>query len=268
MVDLSRVAVPDILETFTYGEIKSEVEAHLKTIFDVTFLESDSVRLVVEALIYREALLRARVNGALKAAFVPSATGNDLDNLAVAYGIARLENETDTAFRNRILMSLDRPSTAGAAGAYRYYATSADARVKEVLVTSPAPGEVLVTYYAEDDDAELRDKVEAILNADDVRPLTDIVTVAPAERMIADIVLAVELFLQSDQTRVKNEILAEFAAFQPPIGEDLPLSKIIAMAHRQGVYRVGCNLTSDIIVSDLQVVYINSLEINFAEAAL
>lgn len=267
MIDINDIAVPAIIEELSYEAIKADVMGHLGGIIDATLLESDAVMLAVEALIYREMLLRARINAALRACFLPTATGGDLDNIAVSYGVERLDGETDGAFRSRILMSLDRFSTAGSRGSYIYHTMSADARVLEAVVTSPEPGSVLVTYYAKEDDALLRQKIEDALSADTVRPLTDVVSVQSAARVIVALELEVELWLLSDEERVKSEILVAFGGLSVRIGEDLPLSRILSTAHVNGVYRVSANV-GDVVVDDNEIAHIESVSITCVEAIL
>jgi len=268
MIDIAKVAVPNIIEEIEYQRLKADVQGYLRSIFNenLEFLESDSVMLIVEALLYREMLLRARINQAMRAAFLPTAKGADLDNLAVNYGVSRLEGEDDEAFRKRILMSLDRFSTAGSKGTYIYQTMSVDGAIKDVRIFEGEPGHVDVVYFAHPDSEELRDRILAHLSSDTVRPLTDIVSVRPAIRKEVDIVLNVYLYQMADEERVKNEILESFSKMSFRIGEDLPKAKIIAAAMIEGVFDAKCNI-DDVLCLDNEIIVLTSITINF-EAVL
>jgi len=267
MIDVNTIPVPSIIEELDYQTIKTDCINHLKTILPVEFIESDQVLLVVEALIYREMLLRARINASLKALFLPTSTGNNLDNLAVSYGITRLALESDDAFRNRILLSLDRFSTAGSAGTYIYQTMSVSSDIKDVKIFEGLPGVVEVVYYAWNDSEELKTAIIEHLNKDTIRPLTDVVVVNPATRKNIALILTVEVLRLSDEMRVKNEILSAFGEINLGIGEDLPLSRIIKTAFVNGVFRVGANV-EDINADTHEVIILSSITINCTEAVL
>ena len=139
----------------------------------------------MQVVAYREMLLRARINEAAKANMLAYATKGDLDNLAAFFGVERLEDETDERLRKRTQLALEGFSTAGPVGAYIFHSLSASNEVKSVSVKSPNPGEVLVTILSNVGDGtvgqELIDTVLAKLNEDDIRPLTDLVSVQGAE---------------------------------------------------------------------------------------
>ena len=138
----------------------------------------------MQVVAYREMLLRARINEAAKANMLAFANSSDLDNLAAFFGVERLTDETDERLRERNQLALEGFSTAGPIGSYIFHALSASNEVKSVSATSPNPGEVLVTILSNIGDGtvgqELIDAVSAKLNEDDIRPLTDQVTVQGA----------------------------------------------------------------------------------------
>lgn len=129
--------------------------------YDTTGLETDPLVIAFsEGGAYQEIKFRTRVNEAVKALSLATATGTDLDHIAATYaGIARLtytnaagdqpENsqwddtnsqwvEDDDTFRNRILLAYEAFSTGGPEGAYRYFALQLDgtADVSDVAVYS------------------------------------------------------------------------------------------------------------------------------------
>lgn len=87
--------------------------------------------------------------------------------------------EEDDDYRERIRLRLSSFSTAGSANAYRYWALSADNDVADAFIVSPSANVIyvyIVTTAGALPDADLIAAVQAVVNADDVRPLGDTVT--------------------------------------------------------------------------------------------
>lgn len=91
----------------------------------------------------------------------------------------------DNRFRERIRIAPATLSVAGPETAYEYWAMTADADIIDVAVVSPDP--CIVHIYAlmrggEIPDENTLQKIEEICSAEDVRPMTDIVTaIAPTQ---------------------------------------------------------------------------------------
>ncbi|QHA88010.1 baseplate assembly protein [Serratia rhizosphaerae] len=98
--------------------------------------------------------------------------------------------EGDDAFRLRIRLSWYARNTAGSIQAYEYFALSADGAVRDAKAYGPqedkaiSPGHVEVYVLSNDGSGvpgqALLDTVDAALNADFIRPLTDYVVVKAA----------------------------------------------------------------------------------------
>lgn len=93
--------------------------------------------------------------------------------------------EGDEKLRERIRLAPATLSTAGPESAYRYFALSADPEIIDVAIDSPEANIIniypLMTGGAVPDQDTL-DKVEAVCSADNVRPMTDLVTaIAPTQ---------------------------------------------------------------------------------------
>lgn len=107
-------------------------------------------------------------------AFVASVT-----NITVSEGGA--ERELDEPYRSRIQEAPESFSCAGSEGAYRFWAMSASALIKDVAVLSLVPGTVNIYPLldgGELPDTEILDEVDTVLSAKTVRPLTDNVVVS------------------------------------------------------------------------------------------
>jgi phage-related baseplate assembly protein len=160
-------------------------------------------------------------------------------------------DEGDDRYRERIRLSAARFSTAGPIRSYEYWALSADPDIETVAVITPAPGEVTLipvmrggTMPTQD----VLDKVLAVCNADDVRPMTDFVRVsAPTPVMydidihyyttIADEAACVET-IEGEGDAIGHYIAAQSAAMGLDINPDLLRKYLLAPAKGTGALRV------------------------------
>lgn len=273
-VNLAELQPPGVVETLSFEAILSSMLSDLQA-RDSTFtalVESDPAYKILEVAAYREFLLRQRVNDAARAVMLAFASGTDLDQIGANYSVQRLlispgnaeavppvppTYESDTDFRTRIQLSTDGYTTAGSEGSYIFHGLSADADVKDIQAISPTPGEVTVYVLSRTGSGaaspELVDTVATALNAEQVRPMTDQVTVMSAS--IVPYTITAELVLQPgpDSAVVYEEAMAAVSAYahaQARIGYDVTLSGIYAALHRSGVQRVNLsapltNLTID-----------------------
>jgi len=176
-------------------------------------------------------------------------------------------NESDDRYRVRIIASNDRYSTAGSVEAYKYHALSADSRIDDITVLSEKALEVNIYISSFSGvDALMIDRVYEACSARYVRPLNDKVIVSPAETIIDEITVEVELFDMLSQGDIDTNIRASFSnSFF--IGQDFVRSDLIRKCHINGVYRVTTDF-SDVIISEKQIFEISALNINFKEAVL
>lgn len=273
-VDLSRLAAPDAVETLDFETVLAEMLADLRS-RDPAFsalLESDPAYKVLEAAAYRETLIRQRVNEAVKAVMLAYAAGADLDHIAARYDVERLliqaanDNtipptpavyEDDESLRRRVQLSFEGFSTAGPEGAYIFHALGADADVLDASAYSPTPGVVEVAVLSRigsgTASSELLDAVEAILSADDVRPLTDNVTVKSATVNEYTVAATITTFQGPDAAVViqaAQNAVAAFVAKNHRLGRDVTLSGIYAALHQEGVQNVTLTSPAASIVND------------------
>ena len=265
-VDLSQLAAPAVVEELSFEAIRDQMLADLvaRSPDFSAMVESDPAYKVLEVAAYREMLMRQRVNDAARAVMLPYANGTDLDNIAANFGVARLlitpadetttpptaaVYESDAEFRFRVTLSLEGYTTAGSAGSYVFHALSASGDVKDVAAVSPEPGEVVVYVLSRTDSgaasAALLSTVEAALNAEKVRPMTDHVTVQSAT--IVNYTVAAELVIYpGPDTEVvlaaARSAVEAYTAQQHRLGYDVTLSGIYSALHQPGVKRV--NLTT------------------------
>ena len=198
-VNLSQLPAPAVIEVLDFEAMFDESLTALQAL-DPTFdalLPSDPAFKILEVCTYLRLLDRQRVNDAARGVMLAYAGGSDLDHLAAIFCVVRQvldpgkpqegippRYESDEDFRRRIQLGPEGFSVAGPEGAYVFHALSADPRALDASATSPDPGEVVVSVLSREADGTasqgLLDIVEAKLSADDVRPLTDHVSVKSA----------------------------------------------------------------------------------------
>lgn len=148
--DVAALPVPDVVETLDYEAIVSAIKTDYLTRYPAltAALESEPVVKLIEAVAYRELILRQRVNDAVQAVFASTAKGSDLDTLAAMQGVIRAVvkeatanepavMETDAQLLNRYLLSFSRYG-AGSRGALAYHAYSAVPDLTDAAVIGPA----------------------------------------------------------------------------------------------------------------------------------
>ena len=260
-IDLSQVPAPSIVEPLDYESILAAMVADLVA-RDPAFtamVESDPAYKILEVAAYREWQLRPRVDDAGRQGLLAYPIGSTPDPPAALFGVQRLTIdpgdpnaippvaptlESDTDLRRRVQLSLEGLSTAGPVGAYIFHALTVPT-IADASVESPDPGEVVVTVLAREGDGtptvgDLAD-VTAALNAEDVRPLTDQVTVQAATILPYTIEATIYTYDGPDPATViaAAQTAAEaYATNNRRLGRDITLSGIYAALHQSGVQRV------------------------------
>lgn len=266
VINLSALAVPDAIVVPDAADIFTRWLARLRELdpeFDA-LVESDPAYKQGEINAYQLTLAFQRVNDAVRAVFLASARGADLDQIGAGFNVSRLVinpgdpdavppvdpvYEDDDAFRERIQLSWAQLNTAGARNAYRFHAKSADNDVLDADAYGPEthnrPGEVDVYVLSRTGNGEaspgLTEKVMNKLSADEVRPLTDYVSVKSAT--IVSYAVTAELDIPDGpdaQTVLEHAIstLTSYTQLSHRINGLVPLSAIYAALQQPGVSRV------------------------------
>jgi phage-related baseplate assembly protein len=257
-IDLSRLPPPDAVEVLNFETLLAANRAILleaaPELAPVLALESEPAVKVLETMTYVPAL----------------ATGADLDQLGVIVGIQRLvidpgspEDgvapilEDDEAFRRRFTLAPEGFSVAGPAGAYEFHALSADGAVLDASATSPTPGEVVVTVLSRTGNGTAAPGLLAIVedrvSAEDIRPLTDHVTVQSATIKPYEIRATIWTYAGPDTSVVMNAVQASAEAFAETnhrLGRDVNLSGVYAALTTTGVMRVDLEEPAANIICD------------------
>ena len=268
-IDLTQLPAPSVVEVLDFESILSTRKAHLVSLLPeaqraavtaLLALESEPATKLLEENAYQETILRNRVNDAGKAVMLAFALDGDLDQLGANVNVARLVitpanpsalppvaavMEDNDAYRLRIQEAPDGLSVAGPKASYEFHARSSDGRVKDASATSPAPAHVTVTVLANDAtgiaSADLLAAVARALNAEEVRPLGDRLSVQAAQ--VIDYQIEATLYIgvgpevpilldaaQANAVRVSQP--------RRPLGHSIYRSACSAAVHVEGVRKV------------------------------
>lgn len=213
--------------------------------------------------------------------------------------------ESDDDYRDRITLAPASFSVAGPADAYVYHARSASGDVLDASATSPEPedikalvasvlvangatqalqeamtaaleaaawpGDVSVAVLSRNGDGTapqaLLDTVAATVSADNVRPLTDHVTVQSAEIIPFDIEATLYTFAGPDADialSASRTSLDAYLASSRRLGRDITLSGIYAALQVAGIQNVKlASPTATIVVGDTQAAYCRTITLNY-----
>ncbi|WP_353274074.1 baseplate J/gp47 family protein [Wolbachia endosymbiont (group A) of Ennomos erosarius] len=230
---------PNIIEPLNFEEIFSRMKEELVKSF-TALVESDPAIKILEVAAWRELLLRERINEAVKSNLLKFATGEDLDDLAEFYGVERQKEEDDERFRKRIKAKIIGSSTCGSKEYYRYHALSADRRVKDALVESPIPGKVQISILSTQLSTlpeELLEIVKKQVTRDDIRVLTDTITVIGCNITEIDIHSRMSISPVISEKEIKKQFIKKFEVSKR-LGWNVTRSWIIANIFVEGVENV------------------------------
>ena len=285
-IDLTRLQPPDAVETLDFEAIHQGMLADLRRLMPEfsALTEADPAYKIIEVAAYREMILRARINAATRATMLAYARGTDLDQIAGNYAVTRLVRdpgnpntipptplvyETDDELRERVTLSLEGYSTAGARGAYEFHALSASGDVLDVGVRNLQPGTVGVSVLSRTGNgapsAETLRAVQDALNAEDVRPLCDTVQVTGARvaEYRIEAVLTVYPGAGADEVQALATAAAQgYAQAQRRLGRDVTRSGIFAALHGAGVQNVRLvQPAQDVVIGWDQAAYCTAVAV-------
>lgn len=300
LIDLSKVPVPDIIQSLnfeqTYAELKALLTSLAPELAESLTFESDPLARLLQVFAYREMHLKAQVNDATRANILASATGNDLVALGSRYNIEPLVikpanpsanpptpeiRESDDSLRRRIQMAFDGLNTAGSIDAYIFFALNADGQIADANAESPEPCQITLTILSHENDGtpslDTLVKVRQFfgLTADGtsqaaipskVRPQGDRLTVQPAQIINYEVVA--QLYIQPGPDAqvvlsAANAELAKYIAAQRRLGANITRSAIHRALHQPGVSNVLISLpATDIIITPNQAAHCTATNIS------
>lgn len=261
-----------------HGGVTIPAGTRIASIDGQIIFQTDNETEVIAGVNVAEAPASAQDAGSDANGLPPGGLINILDPQAFIASAANItttaggsDEETDGQLRERIKIAPSAFSTAGPDDAYIFHAKSASALIADVAVTNPAPGSVAVypmIFGGGDTPAEVLWLVEDILNDEQVRPLTDTVTVLSPTTLFYSIAVDLTLYESAVQSATVTAVTANLDTFKDDkggsLGNDIMVSQIIAQCTKEaGVYDVSVTLpASDIIVADNEVAICTGVVVN------
>lgn len=179
--------------------------------------------------------------------------------------------EDDESLTYRVYNAPNRYSVAGPKEAYEYHARQIRSDIDDIVVYSPEPDKVNVVFTineGEIPDSKVIAEVEEGLSADDIRPLTDIVTAKGPTKSNYDIKLTYYINKSDSnqaiaiQTAV-NEAIEEYKKWQQKIGRDINPSKLIQLIIGAGAKRMAVTKPLYTAVNDYDIAIAANTEVTY-----
>jgi phage-related baseplate assembly protein len=247
-IDLAAYPVSDVLEVLSFEAYLARDRADLESrwnarrvtrpelpAYDTLFLESDPSSVILQVGSYRELILRARVNDALRSLTLAGASGLSLDHVGVTYyrtprriitpadGSVPAVLEDDETYRQRLALAPESWSTAGPVGAYVFWGLSASGDVLDIAPYSEDEGVCLAPRVrvvvleragvsAPARTQMLADVLTALRRAD-IRPLGDLVAVEAAVPLAFDLTVNLRVRSGVSSEIVRDQASARLGAF-------------------------------------------------------
>lgn len=178
------------------------------------------------------------------------------------------ETETDDALVDRVYLASSAFSVAGPTDAYVYWTKTVSTDIADVKVSSPAACEVDVRFILNNGELPgeaLIAKVESVLSDDNIRPLTDLVTVSAPETVSYDINFT--YYIGSEDraavTAIQERVglaIENYKTWQSTkIGRDINPSYLISLLMQAGVKRVNVVSPSFSTVSATQIAQVGTV---------
>lgn len=252
------------------------------------FLASDPAVMLLQHIAYRELLYRQLHVERDRARFATWASGADLDNLGAHFNVARAVVtpaagsspavlESDTRFRERVLLAMSARSEGGTAEGYKLAALTADVRVKDALVFSPdlpgginTGGRVVVSILSSEGNGtpslEILGNVRDYLQSPKVKVVSDIIQVEPVVMRAVTVDATVLLERNTPKSVLVNLQTAFEQAFEAnkALGWDVAQSWITKTLSVAGIASVTVNQPSaSIAVRANECAFLSSVTIRF-----
>lgn len=182
------------------------------------------------------------------------------ENITTTSGGA--EKEDNESYYERMRDSMESFSTAGPINGYIYWTKSVSSAVLDVAVTSPEACVVDVRVILQDGQEAtptVLKEIEEALNASDIRPLTDVVTVSAPDTV--DFSIDATFYIaqpnKDSATAIEREVRAAVDSFivwqTSKMGRDINPSQLIKMMMDAGAKRVEVRQPTFMTVEDIAV---------------
>jgi phage-related baseplate assembly protein len=201
-----------------------------------------------------EGIILATESGTVYNGFLPGQIQSIVDPVDyigsaanVTASVGGTDKEDDDSFRERIRLSWEAISTAGAKDSYEYWAKTASIDIVDAEAVKTAPGAITVYVLMNGAVASpqmVLDAVSAACSADKHRPLTDSVTVAVAQVKEYDVSLTyyISKIRSTEESSIKTAVSAAVNHFviaqKTQLGGDLNPDSLRSALLIAGAYRI------------------------------
>jgi len=182
----------------------------------------------------------------------PKIEGATVENVTATEGGGDLES--DTAYRERLMLSTARFGCGGSAKAYRYWALSASSLVADALAMADREsGDIHIYVLSTEGEPsqELLARVETVCNADDVRLINDYVRAFPANRREYAIHAEITVYDTHDPEIILDKVrilAAEYATqHRARLGADVTPTQVLLALKTDGLYQINLTQPAEII---------------------
>lgn len=220
---------------------------------------------------------QCQTSGAAGNNFVPGEITTIVDPLPYTLSVTNLtttsggaDRETDEELAERIYLAPSSYSTAGAKEAYEYWVKTFSSAIDECCVTSESPCEVdiylMVDGGVPEDDFMKR--LEAYLENESIRPLTDHVVIKKPEAITYNINLT--YYIRNDDRDAEVTIrgavetaAGNFTAWQKKIGRDITPARLVYEIMQAGAQSVEVTEPVYAELSDAQIAIVGTTVLNY-----
>lgn len=194
-------------------------------------------------------------------------------NIDTSYDGADIES--NESYRERIQIAPEGYSVAGPSGGYVYWAKTADSNIEDVAVTSTSPGVVNLHILLKDGalpTQDILDKVYAIVNARDKRPLTDNVYVyaATVQTYDIDLVYYISKSKQSSEKVIRaliedsGGVIDQYIKWQyKELGRAVTPDYLLSLLYTAGAFRVVINAPIYNTLLENEVAILNTRSVTY-----
>lgn len=245
-IDLSKLPAPSVIEELSFDSLvdahKQELLQRQPGLANVINLASEPIVKQLEVFAYREMLLRQRINQAARSNLLAYATGSDLDHKGAFYDLARLADEADDRYRQRIQYRIASLAGNGTAEQYKLIAMTASSNVRDSNVYLFAPGVVglILWLFDPSQKASTESLVTAAMNEPNAKPVGISVVITTAKVKTFDLTATVyrEPAAPVDLSAQVRSIFIDRLGIYAKLGKSIPLSWITSVLHQPYISRV------------------------------
>lgn len=193
-----------------------------------------------------------------------------VENLTKTEGGTDLED--DLSLAERIYLAPSKYSTAGPQDAYTYWVKTKNTDVGSIRPTTPEPGKVTIYVLMQDGTLpgpEVLEAIQEYLQDEEIRPMTDLVTVEAPEVKTFDINLTYYIARsnQAQATAIQAQVAAaiqNFVTWQTTeIGRDINPSELVRQIREAGAKRVELTAPDFEKVEDTEVAQLGEKSVTY-----